>query len=73
MAKTDNYEEVKIVAHLRIHGGKLAEFKATVEACAKSVREKDTGTLQYDWFFNEDQSECQLWEGYKDSDFFLSS
>ncbi len=64
-------KEIKIVAHLRIHSGKLAEFKAIVEACTKSVREKDTGTVQYDWFFNEDQTESQLWERYRDSDAIL--
>ena len=36
-----------------------------------TVREKDSGTLQYDWFFNEDQSECVLLECYRDSEVFL--
>jgi len=27
-----------------------------------SVREKDSGTSQYDWFFNEDQSVCVFGE-----------
>jgi hypothetical protein len=32
------------------------------------VRAKDTGTLQYDVFFNGDQSECIVLERYRDSD-----
>jgi hypothetical protein len=31
------------------------------------VRTKDTGTLQYDVYFNDDQSECVVLERYKDS------
>lgn len=32
------------------------------------VRTKDTGTLQYDIYFNDDESECIVHERYKDSD-----
>src|SRR5258708_10550864 len=33
-----------------------------------SVRAKDTGTLQYEIYFNEDQSECVVYERYRDSE-----
>jgi hypothetical protein len=32
------------------------------------VRAKDTGTLQYDIYFNDDQSECIVLERYRDSE-----
>jgi hypothetical protein len=32
------------------------------------VRTKDTGTLQYDIYFNDDQSECIVLERYRDSE-----
>jgi hypothetical protein len=32
------------------------------------VRAKDTGTLQYDIYFNDDQSECVVLERYRDSE-----
>jgi hypothetical protein len=32
------------------------------------VRTKDTGTLQYDTYFNDDQSECVVLERFRDSD-----
>ena len=51
--------------------GKLDEFKTAAAACMKSVREKDTGTLQYDWFFNDDQSCCVVRERYRDSNAVL--
>jgi hypothetical protein len=36
--------------------------------CMEIVRTKDTGTLQYDIYFNDDQSECIVLERYKDSE-----
>ena len=32
------------------------------------VRTKDTGTLQYEIFFNEDESEAMVFERYRDAD-----
>jgi hypothetical protein len=32
--------------------------------CMEIVRTKDTGTLQYDIYFNDDQSECIVHERY---------
>ena len=59
--------EIRITAHMRIHEGKLNEFKVLAAEYLLSTREKDTGTLQYDWSFNEDQTECIVHEGYKNS------
>ena len=64
-------KEIQITGRLRIYEGKLNEFKTIAEACLLITREKDTGTLQYDWFLNEDQTECVVHERYKDSDAVL--
>jgi hypothetical protein len=32
------------------------------------VRAKDTGTLQYEIYLNDDQSECVIYERYRDSE-----
>ena len=32
------------------------------------MRSKDTGTLRYDIYFNDDQSECVVLERYRDSE-----
>jgi len=37
----------------------------------ESVRTKDTGTLQYDWYFSSDDAECLVYERYRDSEVFL--
>lgn len=59
--------ELQVTARLTIHDGKLAEFKEVAAACMQSVRERDTGTLQYDWFLNSDGTECVVREIYRDS------
>ena len=50
--------EIKGFARLKIHPGKLQEFKDLQAQCMAVVRAKDTGTLQYEVFFNDDSSEC---------------
>ena len=45
-------EEIKVIARFKIYDGKLEEFKNWVTDCVESVRQKDLGTLKYDWYFN---------------------
>jgi quinol monooxygenase YgiN len=59
--------KLQSVARLRIHPGKLAEFKRLSARCAELVRTKDTGTLQYEVYFNHDETECMVFERYRDS------
>lgn len=63
--------EIQGVARIKIHPGKLQEFKRLAAICMESVRTKDTGTLGYDLFFNADQTECLVHERYRDSDALL--
>ena len=63
--------EIQITAYFDIHDGHLDQFKSLARDCMESVREKDTGTLQYDWFFNDDHTECVVRERYVDSDAVL--
>jgi quinol monooxygenase YgiN len=63
--------ELQCVARLKIHGGKLDEFKRLGAKCAELVRTKDTGTLQYELYFNSDNTECLVFERYRDSQALL--
>ena len=36
--------------------------------CMEIVRTKDTGTLQYDTYFNDDESECIVLERFRDTE-----
>ena len=60
--------ELQGVARIKFNDGKLDEFKRLAAQCMEIVRAKDTGTLQYDTYFNDDQSECMVIERYKDSE-----
>ncbi len=60
-------KELQVTARCKIHDGKLDAFRVMAQECLRSVRERDDGTLQYDWFFNEDQTECVVCERYRDS------
>jgi len=63
--------ELQSVARLKIHDGKLDEFKRLAAKCAELVRTKDTGTLQYELYFNSDNTECLVIERYCDSQALL--
>ena len=56
------------IARFKLHAGKLDEFKRLSAQAAEIVRTKDTGTLQYDVYFNDDQSDCVVIERYRDSE-----
>jgi quinol monooxygenase YgiN len=58
--------EVTAIARLKIHEGKLEEFRRLAARCVHSVQTKDSGTLQYDYFFNDDHTECIVLERYRD-------
>ena len=56
------------IARFKFHEGKLEEFKRLSAEAMEIVRTKDSGTLQYDTYFNNDQSECIVIERYRDSE-----
>jgi quinol monooxygenase YgiN len=56
------------IARFKFHEGKLDEFKRLSAQAMEIVRTKDTGTLQYDTYFNDDRSECVIIERYRDSE-----
>jgi quinol monooxygenase YgiN len=60
--------ELQGIARFKFHEGKLEEFKRLSAQCMEIVRAKDTGTLQYDVYFNDDQSEAIVIERYRDSE-----
>ena len=56
------------IARFKFHEGKLEEFKRLSAQALEIVKAKEPGTLQYDIYFNEDESECIVLERYRDSD-----
>jgi quinol monooxygenase YgiN len=60
--------ELQGIARFKFDEGKLEEFKRLAAQCMEIVRTQDTGTLQYDIYFNDDQSECIVHERYRNSE-----
>jgi monoterpene epsilon-lactone hydrolase len=64
----EQLSEIKGVARFKFHEGKVEEFKRLSAQAMDIARAKDTGTLQYEIYFNEDRSECVVYERYRDSE-----
>jgi quinol monooxygenase YgiN len=52
----------------RFHDGDVEAFKRLSVECMEIVRAKDTGTLQYDTYFNADETEAIVLERFRDAD-----
>jgi quinol monooxygenase YgiN len=63
--------EIQGVGLIRIDDDKLDEFKRLTAQCMEIVRAQDTGTLQYEVYLNDDQTEAVVLERYRDSDALL--
>ena len=60
--------ELQAIVRFRFHDGDVEEFKRLSVECMEIVRTQDTGTLQYDTYFNDDETECIVIERFRDSE-----
>jgi quinol monooxygenase YgiN len=60
--------EIQGVARVKFHEGQVEEFKRLSAQAMEIARAKDTGTLQYEIYLNDDQSEAVILERYRDSE-----
>ena len=60
--------QFEVRARLKVREGKLEDFKRQAAEMMRQTREKDTGTLAYDWFISKDGTECEVREAYVDPD-----
>jgi quinol monooxygenase YgiN len=60
--------EIQGVGRFKLDEDTLAEFKRLSSQCMEIVRAKDTGTLQYEVYLSDDESEAIVLERYRDSD-----
>jgi quinol monooxygenase YgiN len=58
----------EVRARLKVRDGQLEAFKRHAAEMMRQTREKDTGTLAYDWFLSNDGTECEVHEAYVDPD-----
>jgi len=57
---------LEMIVRFKIRPGQLEGFKAQAAEVMRLVRERDTGTLRYDWFVDEDALEGEIHEVYAD-------
>ena len=60
--------ELQAIVRFRFHDGDVEGFKRLSAQCMEIVRTQDTGTLQYDTYFNDDETECIVIERFRDSE-----
>jgi quinol monooxygenase YgiN len=60
--------QFEVRARLKVREGQLEGFKRQAAEVMRQAREKDTGTLVYDWFLSNDGTECEVREAYVDAD-----
>ncbi len=60
--------QFEVRARLKVRDGKLEGFKQQAAEIMRQAREKDTGTLAYDWYLSKDGTECEVREAYVDAD-----
>jgi len=60
--------KLQVSARMKIREGKLEGFKQQAAECIRQTKEKDTGTLQYDWFISSNRTECEIREVYESSE-----
>ncbi len=58
----------EVRARLKVREGKLEEFKRQAAEMMRQTREKDSGTLAYDWFLSNDGTQCEVRETYVNAD-----
>jgi len=56
------------IARVKLHEGKVEQFKRLSAELMEIARTKDTGTLQYEIYLNDDESEAVVLERYRDSE-----
>ena len=60
--------EIQGIGRFKFGDGEVEQFKRLSAQLMDIVQSKDTGTLQYEIYLNDDQSEGIVLERYRDSD-----
>ena len=55
---------LEVIARVKVRPGQLERFQTQAAEILRLAREKDTQTLRYDWFLNQDETECEVHEAY---------
>jgi quinol monooxygenase YgiN len=59
--------QFEVRARLKVREGQLEGFKRQAAEIMRQTRDKDTGTLAYDWYLSSDGTRCEVREAYADA------
>ena len=68
----ENMSNLQVSAKMKIREGMLEGFNGLATECVQRVKQKDPGTIQFDWFISPDKTECEIRETYENSQAFLA-
>jgi quinol monooxygenase YgiN len=60
----DAIDHLRVIARVKVRPGQLEGFTTQAAEILRLAQEKDTQTLRYDWFLNEDKTDCEVHEAY---------
>ena len=55
---------LQVIARVKVRPGQLEGFTAQAAEILRLAQDKDTQTLRYDWFLNQDETDCEVHEAY---------
>ena len=56
--------QLQVIARVKVRPGQLEGFSTQAAEILRLAQEQDTQTLRYDWFLNQDETECEVHEAY---------
>ena len=62
MPASEQLREIQGFARFKFHEGKVEQFKRLCAEFIDIVRAEDTGTLQFEIYLSDDESECVIYE-----------
>ena len=62
-----NHDQVRFIAEFAIKDGKADEFKKLVQAMSRAVQDGEPGTVEYQFYLNQDETRCVVHETYANS------
>ena len=62
---------LQVIARVKVRPGQLEGFQTQAAEILRLAQEKDTQTLRYDWFINQDETDCEVHEAYLSEQGFI--
>src|SRR5262252_2671176 len=57
-------DHLQVIARVKVRPGQLEGFMTQAAEILRLAQDKDTQTLRYDWFLNQDKTQCEVHEAY---------